>query len=180
MKPIIEHITAEKEVDFTEEIGTWFNGEMNVPVKTYRFQYPTILGSIEVIGEYRRNTWQKANWYKSINFSDIYIRTINLNANRTLPSIEIEANSWIKQKFFNRPRLNVNCNIQELKKDLENSAILAELLLSGHENVSATIRSDDRRLWTTFNTLIDHESLIRKSLETFEEIEEKIKKRQPT
>lgn len=175
MKPIIQNITTEKLVDFTVEEATWFNGEMNAPVKTYRFNYPSSLGTIEVIGEYRRNTWQKPNWYKSIHYTDIYLWTINLNSDVTLPDLEIDKNSWIKRKFFNRPELNVTCGNQELKKSLENSPYLKDLLGGGNENISATIRAQGKKMWTSFNTLIDHEGLIRIALISMEDIEDKIK-----
>ena len=175
MKSIIQNITTEKSVEFIEEESIWFNGHMNNPVKTYRFNYPSTLGIIEVIGEYRRNTWQKANWYKNIHFTDIYLWTIKLNTRATLPSIEIEANSWLNQKIFMEPKLKVSCSNPDLKKSLENSQRLSTLLLGKHENVSATIRTVGQTLCTSFNTQIDHEGLIRKALHSIEEIEEKIK-----
>jgi len=167
---IIEKITAEKNISFTEEEDTWFNGQMNVPVKTYSFSYPVELGDIEVVGEHRINTWRKTNWYKHIHSTDIYLWNIQLISEHKLPELKVSTNSWFRVNLLHQSKLTVKSSDKLLEHRLTVSKNVADLLLPGSESSSASIFSSNNVISTSFNSLVDHEGMIRKALLVFEEI----------
>lgn len=175
LEEIIKNISEAKGCNFAMEESTWFNGEMNVPVKTYRLNYTTQGSKINLTGEYRRNTWRKANWYKNIHSIDVYLWTIKLESNHKIPEFEISKNSWLQTKIFNLDRLDIKSDNKALKKRLKTIEILNDLLDGNEEKVSATIRGDGKIIWTSFNTLIEHNNLIGKALLAFEKIGNEIK-----
>lgn len=152
------------------EESTYFNGQMNVPVKTYNLYYTLNQSKIILIAEYRRNTWKNANWYKNIQSTDIYLWTLKLESSEETPDFRISRNNWLQTYILKRPNLKIKSQDNELKYRLEKLNNLKDLF----KKIDATIRVDDQNIWTSFNTLIDHKKTINKALTVFEEIENEI------
>lgn len=174
MRPIIEGIAKYRGVSYTVEKSTWNRGDMTLPVKTYELNYPSVIGHLYLAGEYRRNIWQKANWYRELHDTDIYMWTIRVVSESELPSIEIFRNGWLHQCLLQKPKLNIVCKDMMLHERLSRNENLKGLLTGKQEVVSATIKTTDNVLWTAFTSLIDHETLVNKALLTMEEIEREI------
>ncbi len=153
------------------EESPMFNGKMNVPIKVYKLNYPSKTGHIHLIGEYRRNTWQKPSMLKHIHNTDIYLWEIKLIVDSKLPKFKIEKNSWLKTAFLHQHVLSIKCKDERLYRSLYYSEKLADLLAGNNGKLSGTIISDGHTMYTNFNTMLNHEQLITRALETFETIE---------
>lgn len=175
MQQIIQNIATQKGVIFTMEESSYFNGKMYLPVKTYKLEYPTMFGQLHLNGEYRRNTFQKPGLTKGIYDTDIYLWEITLKVNTKITKFKVEKNSWINTTFFHQDKLSVKCKDRMLKVALSELNILHELLVEEGPIISSAIRSDGKSIWTCFNTILDHEKLIKKVLTAFEEIEKVLK-----
>lgn len=173
MRSIIETISSNRNASFQEEESTWFNGEMNAPVKTYSLSFPVLNGNLHLEGEYRRNVWQKPNWYKNISQTDIYLWTVSVESQLNLPKSEIKPGSWINRLILNRKGPSINSESGDLKEVLADSKLLKRLFDGDHEVIHTTIRILDQKIWMTFSSLIDHERLVNTAIETIEFINTK-------
>lgn len=162
MITIIEKIAQDKRVTFSQNEMTWFNGEANFPLKYYQLEWNFGAWTIKLNGEYRRNTWQKPNWHKALDRTDIYLWTCFAQSQkREALDFEISKATWLDKILRGKGKLIFEGKNKALLNELVTNEAVNRFYFKSNDTVRCQLIgiSDQGSIIisTHLNSLFNHE-----------------------
>lgn len=149
------------------EESTWFNGEMNVPLKQFRLEYQVAQCRINLKAEFRRNSWQKPSWYKNLYLTDVYLWGIELHSDGEFADFELHKRSSLGAILHKNQKMEIIAQDEELLALINQCKPLHELFATSHSPIQH-IYGKDNKVSTHFNTVVDHQHSIERVLKGLE------------